>query len=362
MQLLLSAYIAFSALVFLFLISMDLSGIARNRSEERWRTRRGYNPKTLVIVPCKGKEPGLYENLTAAKSQKYRNFGLIAVVDRDDAASAVVKRAGVMRMQPDFECRRCSDKVRRIASAIRANAGYEVYAILDSDEKVDSGWLGRLVAPLADGRVGISVMFPAFKPADSGFWSKTKQVWGFVGQSLLESRRTRFAAGGSMAFRKELLDKRSFGFFADSRYSISDDISLNLIVRRKGLQVAYNRHHHPVTRVRENAASFFEWANRQTALAIFANRKTFYFGIGYYSAEILVFLTGIVGAVAVSPLMLVLLLHALSSSMKNMARSREASVEIVAITLMMPFLYLYNLLVANGMRSITWRGITYRLS
>lgn len=358
---LLEVYVAFACLVFLFLFAMDISGAAKGGGEDRWKIRKGYSPRTLVIVPCKGEEPMLRENLLAAARQKYKNYKLVAVVDDEDAAFDAVRRAGVAHMQPTSRCTRCSDKVRRIASAISAFRNYDVYVILDSDERVGKDWLGRLVSPLSDERVGISVMFPIFRPADRGFWSKTKQVWGFVGQSLLESRRTRFAAGGSMAFRKGLLDRKSFGFFTGSRYSVSDDITLNLIVKRKGLLVAYSRNHHPITYVRETRSTLFEWANRQTALSMFANRKIFYYGLCYYSAEILVFATAVAGTLLLSPLFLVLLLHAAGSFMKNVSRTGSASADLLVITLIMPFLYLANLLVANSMRSITWRGIRYSL-
>lgn len=360
MQPLLEAYLGFVCLVFLFLIALDVSGVAR-RETDSWNTRKGYAPKTLVIIPCRGEEPMLYENFIAAKTQSYRNYKLLAVVDRNDGAYGIARKAGVACLQPSTRFKRCSDKVRRIASAIVAFRGYDVYVILDSDEKVGERWLEELLAPLSDARVGISVMFPVFKPTDRGFWSRIKQVWGFVGQSLLESRRTRFAAGGSMAFRKDLLDSGSFRFFTSSKYSISDDITLNLIVRKKGLEVAYNADMHPITYVRENAATLFEWANRQTALSIFANRKILYYGVCYYSAEILVLLTGIVGTFAVSPLLLLLLLHAASSVMKNVSRTGEPSAGLVLISLIMPFFYLSNLLVASTMRSITWRGIRYSL-
>ncbi|MDE1874262.1 MAG: glycosyltransferase [Candidatus Micrarchaeota archaeon] len=360
MLLALYAYLAFAALVLLFLVAADINGIARNR-DDSWELERGYRPKTLVIVPCRGEEPFLYENLVAAKSQSYRNYDLIAVVDRDDVSFATVRRAKVAWMAPARGYTRCSDKVGRVASAVAAKRRYDAYVILDSDERVGEGWLGRLVAPLADKRVGVSVMFPLFKPIDNGFWSRVKQVWGFVGQSLLESRKTRFAAGGSMAFRKELLDSASFRFFTTSKYSVADDICLNLIAKRKGLEIAYTAHYHPVTYVKESRASLFEWANRQTALSIFGYRRILYYGIAYYSAEILVLATGIVGAVLISPIMLVFLAHLAGSIAKNVSRSGGAGAWIAPVTLLMPFLYLSNLIAASRMRSIRWRGKSYSL-
>ena len=235
--------------------------------------------------------------------------------------------------------------------------------VLDSDELVARGWLERLVAPFADRSVGASVMFPVFKPVDGSFWSHTKRVWGFVGQSLMESGITRFVDGGSFAFRASLMDRKALEFFKDSRYSVSDDICINTIVRRSGLAIAYDNAHHPTTQVRETFATFWEWANRQTALALFAYRRMLYYGLAYYLSEAVVFATGVVGAALVSPLFALMLAHVAISFANNERRiGRDGSpAATAAATVLLPFIYSVNLVVASRMGYITWRGTRYRL-
>ena len=360
MQLIPEIWLALATLALISLLLLDLNGFRRGLSNG-WKTDKNYKPKTLVIMPCRGTDLFLYENLVAAKKQRYNNYKFVAVVDKDDPAYPSVSRADVANIEPSTKCNKCSDKVRRIASAINKFRDYDVYVILDSDELVGSDWLEQLVAPLADKMVGASVMFPLFKPIKNGFWSNMKQVWGFVGQSLMESRRTRFVAGGSIAFRKNLLDKDSYNFFTNSRYSLSDDICLNLIVGKKGLQVAYTSGQHPVTYIDDDIGSLSEWANRQAALSIFANRKILHYGVVYYSAEILVFVTGVFGAFFVSPYLILFLLHFAMSLAKNERWMKNYRIGTVLITAMMPFFYLSNLIIASRMRSIRWRGIDYRL-
>lgn len=361
-QLLLLACIAFVLLLFLGLLALDVRGLFAPRLR-RPRKNKGYRPRTLVMMPCKGNDIGLYDNLIAASRQKYRNYKFVAILDKGDSAHGVVAKAKAEHIDSNSKCRRCSGKVRALASGFERFPGYDVYVVLDSDELVTREWLGRLLAPLADNNTGASVMFPLFKPISPGFWSHAKQVWGFVGQSLMESGITRFVDGGSFAFKGSLMDKRALSFFKDSRYSVSDDICINMIVRRSGMGIAYDKGYHPVTYVNENLHTFWEWANRQTALVLFANRRMLYYGLAYYVAEALVFTTGVVGALLVSPFMLLLLAHTAISFAKNENRIGKDSTPLAtaAATATLPFIYAANLVFASGARSITWRGSRYRL-
>ncbi|HKJ96604.1 MAG TPA: glycosyltransferase family 2 protein, partial [Thermoplasmataceae archaeon] len=62
-----------------------------------------------------------------------------------------------------------------------------------------------------------------------------------------------------------------------------------------------------------------------------------------------------------SPLFLLLFTPTLLSVFNNARRSREIFPMLFLITLMLPFLFLINLLIANSMEEIRWRGRTYRL-
>ncbi len=359
---LLPVYTAFVLLLFLGLLALDARGLFLARKAEPVK-KASYEPRTLVMMPCKGSDIGLYYNLRAASRQDYRNYKFVAILERGDSAHRVVARARVEHIDSSARCAKCSGKVRALASAMERFRGYDIYVVLDSDELVARDWLGRLVAPLADKRIGASVMFPLFKPLSAGFWSHAKQIWGFVGQSLMESGMTRFVDGGSFAFRARLMDRKALSFFKNSRYSISDDICINMIVRRSGLGIAYDSSHHPVTYVSERFQTFWEWANRQTALVLFASRRTLYYGLAYYISEALVFATGVAGAILVSPFFLLLLAHAAISFAKNEGRigKDEAKVTTAVVTAAMPFIYVANLAFASRARSIRWRGREYRL-
>lgn len=354
------ALIAFVTLVFLGLVAIDLYGALRKEPGEAYLNRR-FRPRTLVIVPCKGLDVGLRENLISMKSQGYDNFEMVAVIDsKADEAAGVLKKAGIRYMISRSACGRCSGKVRAISTAIEKFRDYDVYVIADSDIRVGANWLGAIIAPLAERKTGLSTMYPYFNHI-GGFWSKVKSVWAMVGEGLMRREMTKFGWGGSLAFRKELLDRKSFRFLKNSRYSVSDDICLTMIARKKGMAIAYTDLAQPVVNTRDSLAQFWEWANRQTALSIMGNRKNLYIGLPFYFAESLCILSGITLSILVSPVFLVLLLHTFRNSVIILKRSRQKDLLIILIVFLVPFLYLANLIVASRMREIRWRGSTYAL-
>jgi len=106
------------------------------------------------------------------------------------------------------KCSACSGKSRAIAYALRRFKDYEIYVIVDSDVMAKRDWLSKLIAPLSNQGIGISTTFPTFVPVDHSLWSYVKMVWGLVGKSLMSSRLTRFGWGGSLAFKRDIVDEK----------------------------------------------------------------------------------------------------------------------------------------------------------
>ncbi len=352
----------FIIIVFLLLVAIDTAGAFRRSKPQALPPRRkGTAPSVLVIIPCKGQDFELYKNLISVKNQAFPNFEVVAVLDgEDDPARDSVLRAGIPYLISSSSCEGCSGKVRAISTAIESLPRHDVYVIADSDIRVGKGWLAAITAPLASRKTGLCTMYPYFKPV-GGFWSNVKSVWGRVGEGMMAREATKFGWGGSLAFRKGLLDAKSFRFFKDSGFSVSDDICLTMIARRKGLKIAYVENPQPLVYSKDDALHFMEWANRQTALSILGNRDNLYTGLAFYSAESLVILSGILLSASVSPLFLILLLHSLRNGFIISSKSRPRNPLAIPIALIIPFIYLANLLTASGMKSITWRGSIYKL-
>ncbi|MEJ7711747.1 MAG: glycosyltransferase [Pyrinomonadaceae bacterium] len=108
-------------------------------------------------------DQGFRENLTALFEQSYPDFELIFVIDNEsDPALKVIEevrhrvRANVSaRVVIAGPARSCGQKVHNLIHAV-SEAGPEsaVFMFVDSDARPHRAWIGDLVAPLADARVG----------------------------------------------------------------------------------------------------------------------------------------------------------------------------------------------------------------
>lgn len=332
---------------FLSIILIGLLGIRFLKpKEEKAAYRSNYSPKALVIVPCRGLDITLEKNLASAKMQDYENFNIIGVVDTEkDPAVAVLKKVGINYIVSAPELLHVfpnsSGKVRALTTAFERFRNVDVYVVLDSDVQCSRNWLSMLVAPLADKSVGASTSFPYFRPM-GGFWSKVKSVWGLVGNGLMENKKTRFAWGGSMAFRKSLITKKFIKAFGDS---VSDDIMITKEVKRKKLKVAYVKDIATVNSY-DDFPMFFEWSNRQTALSALEYRKNLKVGIIFYSARILLMASALVLAYYISILYAVFFAPLLLNIAAALKKPKEIYPSFLFILLFIDFIYLINLVLA----------------
>lgn len=300
---LLICYVIFLFVIWLFLSSAGIRGLLPGKpAEPQQKSRKRL--KILLMVPCKGSDIGLERNLRNATRQDYPNYKAVAIVEsKADPAFRAIKASGIEYMIADFKCENCSGKVRNIASAIRRFRGYDAYCMLDSDVNAWKGWLSSLAAAMSDD-IGIATSFPIFNPV-GGFWSRVKHVWGFVGLGLMENAETRFGWGGTLLFRRELLEDGGFELFSES---VADDIALTRLCRKRGLGIAYVPEARPIVDCRETAGSFIEWSNRQTAFSIVGNRRLFYLGLVYYSADLLLLVSAVILSIFYAHWLVLLLL------------------------------------------------------
>lgn len=346
-------FVALLALIFL-----GLTYIATVRSE-RERYAGTHDSPVLVIVPCRGNDYSLADNLASIKSQDYANYRVLAVVDsEDDEALEAIRKSGMDWILSSDGCRECSGKVRAISTAISANPDFSIYVIADSDILVRPDWLRTLVSPLGSKKYGISTSFPYFNPV-GGFWSRVKLVWGFVGMGMMESRLTRFGWGGSLAFRKELLDGKRMDFF---RSYVSDDVALTKLCKEEGMKISYVKEAMPLINSPDDFSTFMEWANRQTALSIYSTRNVLYYGLTFYGATILLFISAIFLTAFVDLFFAVFLIPAFINGARASARAGRMRVSAFLISLLVPFIYFYNLVKASRMETISWRGRDYSLN
>jgi cellulose synthase/poly-beta-1,6-N-acetylglucosamine synthase-like glycosyltransferase len=345
------SYIALLILAWVLLLFMAVEGIRRKAETMRAPEKP---PRILLMVPCKGEDIGLEDNLRSAMRQDYGNYRAIAIVEsRSDGAMGAIRKAGIGYMvSGGFRCAKCSGKVRNLAAAIRRFGGYDAYCIMDSDVYAWEGWLSSLARALGK-NVGIATSFPIFEPV-GGFWSRVKHVWGFVGIGLMENPATRFGWGGSLLFRRELLT----GNFREFSESVSDDIPLTNFAKRRRMSIAYVPEARPVVRCDDDRARFFEWSTRQSAFAIRGNRRLLYYGLAFYGANSLLIISAVPLAFY-NPLFLALLLPFAIGLARTFRRSGRHALWIIPAYAATSFIYAYNLAIASRTNRITWRGRHY---
>src|SRR5205823_10886592 len=132
----------------------------------------GYTPPASVIVPIKGEDEGLRENLASLASLDYPDYELLLVAQTaaDIPGGVLPKRAKIVLAHTSDA--HTAEKVQNLIAAIRATRKRsEIFAFADSDGRPGKGWLRALAAPLAEPGVGAATGYRWFTPDPPTFWS-----------------------------------------------------------------------------------------------------------------------------------------------------------------------------------------------
>jgi cellulose synthase/poly-beta-1,6-N-acetylglucosamine synthase-like glycosyltransferase len=334
----------------------------------------GTLPPATVIVPVKGEDQGLRENLAALAALDYPDYELIVA-----AQSAAHIPAGVLPRRVKVVLAHggdpeASEKVQNLAAAvIAARRSSTVYAFADSDARVTAGWLRALAAPLEEPGVGASTGYRWFTPQPA-VWSLLRAVWDGAAFGLLGAGDNPFAWGGSMAIRREVF----FAAGVPERWetAISDDYALSDAVHRAGLRIAFASgalapSPEPIT-----ARRFFAWSRRQLLLTRVYRpklwRAAFAAHVVYCGGMAAAVAAWLHGSIAAPWLLAAQLLPGMAKGFLRARLARAALPSQAAWfrrwgwthTLLVPtvtWLWLAVLLSSAFGNSIEWRGRRYRL-
>ncbi|MCX6626597.1 MAG: glycosyltransferase family 2 protein, partial [Candidatus Solibacter sp.] len=222
-------------------------------------------PPATLIVPVKGYDEGLRENLAALAALDYPDYELIVTAHSADDIPAGVLPGRVKVVLAHGKDSGVPEKIQNLTAAVRAaRRRTQVLAFADSDGRVTSGWLRALVAPLAEPGVGASTGYRWFLPDPPDFWSLMRGVWDAVAAGMLGAGNNAFAWGGAMAIRKELFFEARVPEFW--RGALTDDYSLSEAVHAAGLSIAYAPGALTPCRDHTTGACFFSWIRRQMAI------------------------------------------------------------------------------------------------
>ncbi|MGP6239129.1 glycosyltransferase [Cuniculiplasma sp. SKW4] len=318
-----------------------------------------FNPKVHVIVPCKGIDLNMEDNLKSILSQSYKNFSLVAVVDSEnDPSFDLLKKLHIDTLKTDMSYSG-SGKVRAISTALKDIPDEDIVILVDSDTMVSENWILYLINPLKKPSTGAVSTYPFYIPVDNkNFWGMVKKIWGYLGINMMEFRPARFVWGGSVAFRRSLIGENDFKLFSQA---VSDDATITAICKRKNLAIEYSKKATPKVLVKEDKYSFMEWSNRQMAISLSYAKSAFHVGILMYGLVIMYI-------IALIPLTLFVwwgfilgYIPYLFSIGVNVNRDRKHIARTVIITIIMPFIFILNMINGNKMSHIEWRGEKYAL-
>jgi len=203
-----------------------------------------FTPPVSILKPVKGLDAQAYQNFASFCQQDYPDFELLfGVADPTDPVIPVVER-----LQRDFPQRSIRLLVaepvgaNRKASLLHHLAGqarHEVLVISDSDMRVTPDYLRRVVAPLADERVGL-VTCPYRGELPLTFTARLEAL--YMGATFLPSvlvargfLNMRFAMGATNVLRRR--DLARLGGFAAMADYLADDYQLGARIANLGLRV-----------------------------------------------------------------------------------------------------------------------------
>jgi cellulose synthase/poly-beta-1,6-N-acetylglucosamine synthase-like glycosyltransferase len=363
-----------------------------------------YTHYASVVVPCRGLDQNLHDNLDALCVQHYPAFEIIFVVDRaDDPALEVIERvrsergsaASVStRVVISGRAKECGQKVHNLIVGVgAADERSEVFVFVDTDARPRREWLRSLVAALADEEIGATTGYrwfiPSNKPASrhklashDKLASHLRAVWNAsIASALGENSRTNFCWGGSTAIRRETFAQ--LDMTTRWRGTLSDDFALT-----RTLQNAHRAIHFVprcLTASHEDCTwrELFEFTTRQLKITrVYAPRlwrivlvsnllfvSIFYGGLALSLARLgrgLPFALPLAFVAAIFVLgssKALLRLRAVAHAFEGEHRILRAAT-ICAHLFLWPLasaLFLYNAFAAACSRRINWRGINYEL-
>ena len=380
-------YYFLAAIACWFGIQSLLSGI-RYAAYVRRETSRDipdFHPFVSVLVPGRGLEPGLTDNLRTLLTQDYPCYEVLFVFDREDdpAIEVVEQLTTTPKIVIAGPATDSGQKVHNLRAAVtRIDPKSEVLVFVDTDARPGSHWLKQLVAPLADEQLGASSGYRWFIPVNGGIASRLRGVWNASVASALGSDMTKnFCWGGSTAIRRTTFERLAIS--ERWRGTVSDDFAITRILKEANLPI----HFTPRCLVPSIGDCDFkelvEFTTRQIKITrVYASHLwlplllgSALFTLVFFGGLILLILQilQILSPSALLPTIL-LIIFALGSA-KAFIRWRAVSIplaqyhsvmrrDLLAHITLWPFaslLYLYNTVAAGFSRQIRWRGITYEL-
>lgn len=328
-------------------------------------------PPATLIVPVKGHDEGLRENLAALASLDYPDYELIVCArERADLpAGAIPASARIVYALPlpSDASPHTGEKIQNLLAAIgAARPESEILAFADSDARPAPGWLKALAAELEDPQTGAATGYRWYLPR-RGFTSHLRAAWNAVIAGGFFDAEPQFCWGGATAIRRQRFDQLRVRDYW--RGHLSDDYRLSQAIRDAQLRIAFAPGALTPARDHATLAEFLEWIRRQLLLTRVHRPDLWRLALIAH----LIYCAGMISAlVLATPASLACLTGQLLSGIAKAKRRQDQATLLLgesarsfaqlALVPLATWAWLCAILASAFGRRMSWRGVRYRLT
>lgn len=251
-------------------------------------SRGDFFPAVTILKPVKGLDPAMDEAFASHCRQDYPGEYeiLFGVSSLEDPAVAAIERLRAAFPERSIRVVECPEKLGpngKLSNLVQMlpQARHDYFILNDSDIAVGPKYVARMMAPMADARVGL-VTAPYRGRAEASFGSRlealgisTDFIPGVLVARYIE-KGIRFGLGSTLAFSRLALV--SAGGFEPLVTQLADDYELGARIAKAGFRVHLS---HEVVETSVPKYKFADFAAHQLrwARTVRASRPGGYFGL-----------------------------------------------------------------------------------
>ncbi|MGI8785081.1 MAG: glycosyltransferase [Acidobacteriota bacterium] len=223
--------------------------------------------RVCVLMPVRGRDAGLLENLNAWLGQDYGNYRLIIASD-DYSLRSQLKATAFPPPVSLHICEAillpdCSAKISGLLASLQDLADEdEILVFADSDTRPDRHCLSALVAALIARPSGVTTGYRWYLPDGWHVPTLLRSIWNAGTLTLLGSNeRTNFAWGGASAIRRR--DFETLDIAGRWRRALSDDYVVTAAAQEAGQGVEFVPQCLVPSQGRCGWSELLDWTTRQ---------------------------------------------------------------------------------------------------
>jgi cellulose synthase/poly-beta-1,6-N-acetylglucosamine synthase-like glycosyltransferase len=348
--------------------------------------------RTAIILCLRGRDPFLEKCLELVLEQDHPDYQLHVVVDnRQDpawqVAESLANRYGADKVRIEaLDERRdtCSLKCSAVTQAIgRLDESFQAVALVDADTMPHRSWLAELTAPFADEQVGATTGNRWYMPGVSSWGALVRYLWNAA--AVVQMYWYEIAWGGTLAVKRKVIDE--LGLLDRWRHALCEDTMLFRQLGKRGLRVKFVPSLMMVNREDCGLISCLSWISRQLLTArlyhplwpmvlLHGFGTTLVLAAAVAGTAIAAFrgdwpaVWWCAGGLVVYETIMVSLLVPMEIAVRRIVRSHGGQTKwlsvgtilrLVPAIVLTQLVYTLALLGAQFARSISWRGVHYRV-